>query len=130
MLDHRVDELVVGERGVAMTKLGIWRALLAQQGAWGDAHAGDQRYEARAVRRRLEILDDVRFNAGVLDHRQRVARRPALRVVIDDDIDGHGSLQQQGLSSAISGAQSSAFPPQQSFTRNRVSAFNWSRSAR
>src|SRR3546814_6731238 len=38
--------------------------------------------------------------------------------------------QQQGISSAISGSHSSALPPQQSLTRNRVSALSWSRSAR
>ncbi|MNY19038.1 hypothetical protein D3C86_1524520 [compost metagenome] len=44
--------------------------------------------------------------------------------------DGVASGLQQGVSSAISGAQSSVEPPQQSFSRNRVNRRNPSRSAR
>src|SRR3546814_3537308 len=32
----------------------------------------------------------MRFDAGIADHRQRVARRPARGIVIDDDV-GHGA---------------------------------------
>src|SRR3546814_384494 len=50
---------------------------------------------------------------------------------IEHAVGGHsGLLQQQGVSSATSGAHSSGFPAQQSLTRNRVSARSVSRSAR
>ncbi len=39
-------------------------------------------------RRRLQIFDDMRLDAGMADQRQRVARGAAIRVVIDDDIHG------------------------------------------
>ena len=44
--------------------------------------------------RRLQIFDDMRLDARIADHRQGVARSPAIRVVIDDDIHGlpHAAL--------------------------------------
>jgi hypothetical protein len=51
------------------------------------AHAFDQRFQQSAARRRFQILDDVRLDAGVADETERVARGAAFRVVIDDDVD-------------------------------------------
>src|SRR3546814_5210519 len=61
----------------------------------------------------------MRLHSGVADHGERVARRPALRIVIDNDV-GHGLVLQQQASSARSGSHSSARPPQQSLARKII----------
>jgi len=40
-------------------ELGVRRALLPQQRTGPDPHASEQRFERRAIRGRLQILDDV-----------------------------------------------------------------------
>src|SRR3546814_9654446 len=62
-------------------------ALLAQQGARGDAGADDEACQQGTRRRSLEVLDDMRFDAGISDHGQRIARGSAFRIVVVDDVD-------------------------------------------
>ncbi|AOR81084.1 hypothetical protein BES08_29815 (plasmid) [Novosphingobium resinovorum] len=54
------------------------------------AGAVDQLDQQRARGRSFQIFDHVRFDAGIADQAERVARRAAHGVVIDHDIDGHG----------------------------------------
>ena len=80
---------------------------------------------------KAQILDHMRLDAGIADQPKGVAGRAALGIMIDDNIDGHrASFQQQGASSAMSGAHSSGEPAQQSLTRNTVSARRPPKSAR
>src|SRR3546814_7984639 len=97
---------------VIQAEFGIGRALLAQQVARRHAGAFDELDKKRPCGGRLQIFDDMRLHSGVADHGERVARRPALRIVIDNDV-GHGLVLQQQASSARSGSHSSARPPQQ-----------------
>jgi len=86
MRQHHVDKLVFGQLRIVKPQFGIGRSLLAQKVAGGDPHAGDELGEHRPARRCLQILDDMRLDAGIADHGQRVARRAAVGVVIDDDV--------------------------------------------
>src|SRR5690606_6710363 len=50
------------------------------------AHRGDQSGQGFAIRRIFQVLDHARFDAGVADQRQRVARSTAGGVVVDGDV--------------------------------------------
>src|SRR5690606_16846766 len=54
------------------------------------AHARNKSGQHLARRRCLQIFDDMRLDARIADHRQRVARGAAIGIVIDDDV--HGRL--------------------------------------
>src|SRR3546814_2305856 len=71
---------------IAKAKLGIGRALLAQQREDGDIHARDEVLKHRPARRRLEIFDDMRLDTGIADQAQGVARCAAIGIVIADDV--------------------------------------------
>lgn len=86
MLDDRIEQFVIAKLRIAKFQLLKWRFFLAQELAHGDAHACDQLLEQRPRRRRLQIFDDMRLDAGIADHGERVARRPAIAVVVDDHI--------------------------------------------
>ena len=79
---------VVGQRRVAQAEFGIRRALLAQHAANRHAHAADEVGQPVAAGRRLQVLDDLRLDAGVADQGQRVAGGAAGGIVIDGDT-GH-----------------------------------------
>src|ERR1700722_14638623 len=81
-----VEQRVVGERRVAKAELMIWRSLLAQDLADCQAGASEQLREQQPRRRTLQIFDYVRFDTGIADHREHVARGSACRIMIDDDI--------------------------------------------
>ena len=81
-----VEQLLVGQRGVAEAEFRVGRALLAQEVTDRDARPLGEPTNHGPARRRLEVLDDVRLDAGVADQGQGVARRAAIRVVVDDDV--------------------------------------------
>ena len=62
------------------------RSFLAQNLAHRQARAFEQLRQKQPRRRAFEIFDDMRLDAGVADHRQRVARGFASGVVVNDDI--------------------------------------------
>jgi hypothetical protein len=86
MLHHRVEMLRVGQVGVAEIQFGKGRALFAEQRARGDTHPVDELYQQLSARRRLQILDDMRLDASISDHCERVARRPAGGIMVDDNV--------------------------------------------
>src|SRR3546814_1548461 len=67
MLQHEIDQLVVGPFRIAEAEVCIGRALFPQQVADGDAHLPDQRYEGGPVGRRFQVCDDIRLLAAVAD---------------------------------------------------------------
>src|SRR5882762_8098654 len=83
MIKHEVDQLVVAPFEIGEPELRIGRALLPQQRADRDGHRRDQFDQPRTIRRSFQILDDLRLLAALPDHRQRIARSAAGRVVID-----------------------------------------------
>src|SRR3546814_7006952 len=85
--DLRIDQLLISEIRIVESQFGKGRALLAQQGARGDAGADDEACQQGTRRRSLEVLDDMRFDAGIADHGQRIARGSAFRIVVADDVD-------------------------------------------
>src|SRR3546814_12676658 len=52
-------------------------------------------------RRCLQIFDDMRFDAGVANERERVARRPALGIVIDNDVGGHAPVSRSPVAPSM-----------------------------
>src|SRR3546814_12826503 len=91
MRHHRVYEGAVVEAGIAETEISVGCALFAEEVARGNTGAFDQLFEQRTRRRRFQIFDDMRLDAGVADHRERVARRAAFGVVVDDDVGRHSA---------------------------------------
>ncbi|MCY1550027.1 hypothetical protein D9M68_862390 [compost metagenome] len=63
----------------------VGRALDAQHIPHAHAHPRYQCLQGLAVGRRLQVLDDDGLDAAGADQRQRVARRAAVRVVVDRD---------------------------------------------
>ena len=90
MLQHEVDQLIVGPVRRIESQRVVRAAFLTQQRSNGDAHVGNQSLQLGAGRRRLEIFDDRGLDTGVADEVERVARRAARGIVIDRD-GRHGS---------------------------------------
>ena len=83
MRQHEIDQLVVAPFGIGKPEFGVGRALFAQQRANRNSHRLDQFDQPRTVRRVFQIFDHLRLLAALPDHRQRVARRAAVGIVID-----------------------------------------------
>ena len=83
---HRVQQCVVAERRVAQPQRVIGRALLPDGIANAQARRCDQFDQARAAGRVGQVVDDLRFDAHVPEHRQRVARGAAIGVVVNDGV--------------------------------------------
>jgi hypothetical protein len=81
-----VEQPFVGERRVAKPEVVKGRALFAQDLAHCQAGAIQQLRQEQPRRRAFEVFDNVRLDPGIADHREHVARSPACRIVIDDDI--------------------------------------------
>ncbi len=120
MLDA-IDAFDNGFSG-AETQRGVGRAFFAQDVPHGNSHPADELAQHGARWRRFQILDDMRLNARVADHRQGIARRAARRIVVDDDvafIEGHARTfclfraACDGFRAAGSIPQAPASPPQQ-----------------
>src|SRR3546814_3439427 len=62
--------------------------------------------EQRARRRRLEIFDDMRLDAGIADQAERVARGAAIRVVVDNNVHCRLTLRCHGAKSPLRSARS------------------------
>src|SRR3546814_10342622 len=88
MRHHGIEQLRLAQSRVAKAKFGIRRAFLTEQLSRRYTHARDKPSQHIPRWRRLQIFDDMRLDARIADHRQGVARSPAIRVVIDDDIHG------------------------------------------
>ena len=95
MRHHGVEKLVVGQGRIVEPELRVGRALLADHVAHRNAHPLDELPSRSRGRRRLQILDHVRLDAGVADQRQRVAGRAAVRVVVDDHVHGKARLRRR-----------------------------------
>src|SRR5947209_16701470 len=93
MRQHEIDQLVIGPFRIGKPELRIGSAFFAQQRANRNSHRGDQFDQARAAWWIFEILDHLRLLAALPDHRQRVARGAASRIVIDGDRHGCTSLE-------------------------------------
>src|SRR5690606_14183554 len=85
MLSDEIQELVIGPLGIVEAQLGIRRPLLAQQSAHAQPGVLRDTPELLPRRRLLEVLDHFRFDTGLPDQRERVARRSAVGVVVDGD---------------------------------------------
>ena len=85
MRDHRVQHSGVAHPFVKQAELDRRRALDPQDIARTGAHRRKQFLQQAVCPAGAAISDDVRREARGLDHRQRVARRTAIRVVIDGD---------------------------------------------
>src|SRR3546814_6213009 len=57
----------------------------------GVAGGPAKRVKQCARRGCLQIFDDMRLDARIANHRKRVARRAAFRIVVDDDVGGHSA---------------------------------------
>src|SRR3546814_5890676 len=57
----------------------------------GVAGGPAKRVKQCARRGCLQIVDDMRLDARIANHRKRVARRAAFRIVVDDDVGGHSA---------------------------------------
>src|SRR3546814_3200707 len=101
MRHHRVDEGVVVETFVAEAEVREGRSLFAQQRTRGDAGAPDKLLKQCARRRCLQIFDDMRLDARIANHRKRVARRAAFRIVVDDDVGGRSEEHTSELQSLM-----------------------------
>ena len=88
----------------------VGRALLADDVADRDAHAVDELPQQEPGRRRLQVLDDVRLDAGIADHGQRVAGRAAIRVVVDDDVHGKPQAWRRSKGRTVAGVAPSRRP--------------------
>ena len=65
MLHHRIDQGVIAQAFVSEAEVGVRRALFAEQVARAYPGALDHLFEERARRRRLQILDDMRFDPAL-----------------------------------------------------------------
>ena len=81
-----VEKFIVGQGGVAQAQFVKGRALLAQHVAHAEAGPLEELAQQQPRRRGFQVLNDVRLDPGVADQAQRVARRAAGRVVVDDDV--------------------------------------------
>lgn len=88
MRHHRIQQFVFAYLWIAKSQLVKRRPLFAQELAHGNAHPCDQLLEQCARRRRLQIFDDMRLDAGVADHGKRVAGPSAIGIVVDDHVHG------------------------------------------
>src|SRR5260370_37909111 len=86
MRADRVKQRVVGERRIAKAEIVKRRAFFAQDLAHRQAGASEQLRQQQPRRRAFEIFDNMRLYPGIADHRERIARGCACRIVIDDDI--------------------------------------------
>ena len=87
MREHGIEELVVGNVGVIKMEIMVGRALHADEIAYRNAHAQNQSFQHLAARRRFQIFDDVRLDAGIPDQAERVARCGAIGVVVNNHVD-------------------------------------------
>ena len=88
MRHHLVEQIFVAELRIVQPEVIVRRAFLPEQGPHGNSHPFDHLHEQRAGRRRLKVFNDMRLNACVVNQAKGVARRSAVRVVIDDDVHG------------------------------------------
>ena len=72
----RIEQDFVGKARVAEAEFGEGRALFAQDVPGGQPGAIEKLLQQRPARRRLQILDDVRLDAGIADQRERVSEVP------------------------------------------------------
>ena len=86
--EHEADQLFVRPLRVGELEDTIGRPLFPDDRTHGQLHCGNEFVQPLPRRWCLEVLDDLGLDAGVPDDGERVARRAALRVVIDRDL-GH-----------------------------------------
>ena len=89
VLDHDVDEPIVGPRRIVEFQGIVRRSLAAKQVARGQLHRSQQSDQRGAVGRVDQVFDDDRLGTAVADQAEGVARGPAGGVVVDGD-GGHG----------------------------------------
>jgi hypothetical protein len=78
--------LLIRQRRIAEPQFVEGRPLVAQDVTDRHAHAADQVGQFRPRRWRLQVLDDTRFDAGLANEGQGIARSSAAGIVIDDDV--------------------------------------------
>ena len=128
MRQHGIEQLIVGDAGGVESEVVIRGALDPHDVANRNAHARDQRLQHRPAGRTFQIFDHVRLDAGVADEPERVARRAAIGIVIDDDVD-HGFAVSRGARFASAGVQAatgahcSGAPAQQFSVRYAIRPF-------
>jgi hypothetical protein len=82
-----IEELRLRQHRITQTQFRVGRALVAQYVAHGQASTGEELHQQRPLGRGFQILDHVRLDTGIADHRQGVAGRAAGRVVVDHYIE-------------------------------------------
>src|SRR5258706_3367508 len=83
MRQHEIDQLLVTPFRIGKPEFGVGRYLLAQQCANRNSHRLDQLDQPRAAWRILQIFDYLWLLAALPYHRERIARRAAVGIVID-----------------------------------------------
>src|SRR5258707_13542260 len=83
MRQHEIDQLLVTPFRIGKPEFGVGRCLLAEQGGNRNSHRLDQFDQPRPAWRILQIFDYLRFLAALPYHRERIARRAAVGIVID-----------------------------------------------
>ena len=119
-------QIVVALGWIAQPESRVGRALVAQNLAYGHAHAVDQPDQLILGRWRFEVLDDLRLDPVGTDEIEGAARGAALRVVVD--LHGHRlrhgsaspSTVQQAARTLTAGVQTSGRPWQQSCIRKAI----------
>lgn len=85
MRHHLVNQVVIAPGRPVQAEIAIRRSLLSEQFPWRHRHGREQRDEPGPRRRVLHIFDDDRLFAALSDHRQRVAGRAAVGIVVNRD---------------------------------------------
>jgi len=82
---HGVNELVVRKLGIVEPKFIIGRAFTPEQLANSNAHALDETEQYLPVWWCFQIFNDGRFDTSVANEAKNIARRAAVRVVVDNN---------------------------------------------
>jgi hypothetical protein len=85
MLEHRTQDRLVRSSRIEQTEFFRRRILVAQHVARTHLHRGQQFFQLRSRPADLAIQEHGRPITRRLDHRERVARRTAIGIVVDGD---------------------------------------------
>ncbi len=92
MSQHCVEQLIIGNSRIVESKIVIRSALHADNIPNGNAHSSNNDFNNARLGRAFQIFNNVRLDAGVADQPERIARRAALGIVIDDNVDHSPAL--------------------------------------
>lgn len=90
MGEHCAQQRRIVQGGIVQSQFQIGRAFFADGLADRDAGSGDERLQRLAAWRMLQVIDNLRFDAGVADQGKGIAGGSATGIVVDDGV--HGGL--------------------------------------